>query len=414
MWCIPRRHVKNALNNHLMIPCVYAESEPKQVKALKEITAAIYRPIPPPTEPSRPMRWSRSFVKDLKHAERLVARGAGVGSWMRNLAWTSKFRSYVQGHCPDDIRKRGVAVAASSTPVVLAFLASVEAANPRSTSKIAAAKRALNLIRALTEKGPVEEAVSVRLLSKAAGKAVSAPQGQSNAMPVVLVARVVARWCSSDVWWKRQTALMMLTALCTLARGADVRSCTRKGISWIRTDGTTYRGSEKPVKHCNDKHCKRPNCVRGFLLLLPFRKNRQSQPTWMPVVERTAVKMMAEHLEWLSAHECQSDKLFIARKIGRQNRETVFNPNMSPKSSMSSQSFRTILRQALVECCGLTEPQAAGYGTHSFRLAGMELLRQRGVPAELRQQMGDWMSPKVALRYLQLDATAQFDILEQI
>ena len=393
-----------------------AGDEPKQLKALRSIRAAIYNPVPPPSADQQSLRWSTSFVKDLQHADRLIARGAGVATWMRNLSWAAKFRTYVQVSCPDEIRHKGVAAAASSTPVVLAFLAAVSAESPHVPSRVKAAKRAINLIRALTGDKPVSDTLGMRihLLTKATSKAISAPQGQSNAMPVVIIGKIVAEWGESIVWWKRQVALMVLLALCTLARGAGINTCTRKGVSWVRNDGTTYCGREKPTKHCNDKGCKREGCVRGFLLLLPFRKNRQLQPTWMPVAERSAVKMMSDHLAWLELHRCKSDKLFIARKVGRHNRRMIFPPNLSRTSSMSNQSFRTLLRQAIEECCGLSPAQSSSYGTHSFRLAAMELLRKRGASAELRQQMGDWMSPKVALRYLQLDATAQFDILEQI
>ena len=379
-----------------------------------QIRQAIYSPVPPPTGIRQAPRLSRAFVQDLKHADHLVARGVGVGSWTRNLSWANKFRSYLQEVCPAEIRRRGVAAAAGSTSVVLAFLASVSAENPRAPSRVTAAKRALNLIRALDGKPPADGEISVQMLAKATAKAASVPQGQSNAMPIILIARIVSRWRSSPIWWKRQTALMALMALCVLARGAGIHSCIRQGVSWIRNNGTTYRGHDRPVKHCDRKDCKRPNCVRGFLILLPFRKNRQSQPTWMPVAERSAVYMLANHLEWLATSGSKSDALFIARKVGRRNRQMVFPPNLSATSRMSTQSFRTILRQALVECCGLSKAQASRYGTHCFRLAAMELLRKRGVPAELRQQLGDWMSPKVALRYLQLDATSQFDILEQI
>ena len=381
---------------------------------MRQIRKAIYSPVPPPTGNRDTPRLSRSFVQDLRHADQLVARGVGVGSWTRNLSWANKFRNYLQEVCPENIRRQGVAAAAGSTSVVMAFLASISAENPRAPSRVTAAKRAINLIRALAGKPPADDMIGVQMLSKATAKAATVPQGQSNAMPIILVARIVARWRTSPVWWKRQVALMSLMALCVLARGAGIHSCIRKGVSWIRNDGTTYRGRDKPIKHCDKKECKRPNCVRGFLLLLPFRKNRQSQPTWMPVAERSAVQMLADHLQWLNDSGCKGDALFVARKVGRRNKRTVFPPNLSAESRMSTKSFRTILRQALVECCGLSAAQASRYGTHCFRLAAMELLRKRGVPAELRQQLGDWMSPKVALRYLQLDAASQFDILEQI
>ena len=81
---------------------------------------------------------------------------------------------------------------------------------------------------------------------------------------------------------------------------------------------------------------------------------------------------------------------------------------------MSAASFLTLLRKALVECCGLTTAQASMYGKHGGRVGALEELRRCGAPAELRQQVGDWMSRTVALSYLQLNPGAQFDVLAQM
>ena len=81
---------------------------------------------------------------------------------------------------------------------------------------------------------------------------------------------------------------------------------------------------------------------------------------------------------------------------------------------MSPDTLRTLLRRALMECCGLSWEQAKEFGTHSPRIGAMEELRKCGVPAELRQQLGDWMSQQVALSYLQLNPTAQFDVLQHL
>ena len=80
-----------------------------------------------------------------------------------------------------------------------------------------------------------------------------------------------------------------------------------------------------------------------------------------------------------------------------------------PDNTMDS--FRKLLRQAVVECCELPIQIAAEYGTHCPRLGAIELLHKHGVPAELHQQMGQWMSQSVSLRYLQLPSGEQFDVL---
>ena len=81
---------------------------------------------------------------------------------------------------------------------------------------------------------------------------------------------------------------------------------------------------------------------------------------------------------------------------------------------MSTESFRALIRIALCECCGLSQEQAAQYGTHSLKIGAVELLRSRGVGQELRQQLGGWMSSAAALRYLQLTPSVQFDVLKSL
>ena len=92
----------------------------------------------------------------------------------------------------------------------------------------------------------------------------------------------------------------------------------------------------------------------------------------------------------------------------------TFVPSTQPRSHISSGSFRFLLRCALRECCHLSASQAAKFGIHGMRIGGMEALRRKGVPAETRRQLGDWMSEQVALQYLQLPPSAQFDLLQSI
>ena len=124
---------------------------------------------------------------------------------------------------------------------------------------------------------------------------------------------------------------------------------------------------------------------------------------------------MAAHVDWLdrvrgATHGC----LFPARVLARRSRRRVYNPAVAPDSAMSVHSLRLLTRQALVECCSLTQAQADRYGAHSFRVGAVELLRRRGVPSEVRQQLGGWMSADVALGYLQLPVSAQFNVLRKI
>ena len=124
--------------------------------------------------------------------------------------------------------------------------------------------------------------------------------------------------------------------------------------------------------------------------------------------------MLASHLRWLNATIPGAFFLFPARQAIVSQGERAFAPSIRPHSHMSSGSFRFLLRKALCECCHLSPQQAAQFGTHGMRIAGLEVLRRQGVSAEIRQQIGDWMSAPVALQYLQLPPSAQFDLLQSI
>jgi len=151
------------------------------------------------------------------------------------------------------------------------------------------------------------------------------------------------------------------------------------------------------------------------MILFPSRKNKQSVPSWIPVVSAPAILLLARHLQWVDTIRMgASGCLFPARVNARAKGERVYNPSSDPEAEMSVDTIRTLLRQALMECCGLTATQAKEFGTHSLRLGAMELLRQKGVPAHIRQLLGGWMSAASALGYLQLPVGAQFNLLRRI
>ena len=299
--------------------------------------------------------------------------------------------------------------------IALSFLAHVVRQKPNAQTRVQAARRAINLVRAFAGQPPFDNQLQVRYLVKGAGNAVVRTRRQSPDMLAIFVANIIRKWGFSRIWWERMVALMITIMICTLARGAGVTSCLRDGLSWVRRDGSQPAPQDNfnPRQCCNNALCTNDRCVRGFLLLLPFRKNRRNAPSWIPIAEKSAVRMMANHQKWLRTLP-PGRFMFPARRRIRPrapNGPIHFVPNTDPNSRMSTDTLRSLLRRALVECCGLTHAQAAEFGTHSPRVGAMEELRKCGVPAELRQQLGDWMSERVALSYLQLNPLAQFDIL---
>ena len=321
-------------------------------------------------------------------------------------------------NCPQQVAEKGIRAVVNSTTLALAFLAHVVHQNPGAKTRVQAAKRAINLVRAFAHKPPLDNDIAVKYLARGASNAVVRTTRQSPALLAVFVAAIVTQWGDSAVWWERQVALIVLLMFCTLVRGAGITACLRDGVSWVSKDGTqpAEQANFSPQQCCSRNACSNTDCVRGFLLLFPFKKNHRTRPCWVPVAEKAALRLMAKHLKWLKTLP-PGTYLFPARRRVRPRTPVgpiSFVPNTDKNSRMSPDTLRTLLRRALMECCGLSWEQAKEFGTHSPRIGAMEELRKCGVPAELRQQLGDWMSQQVALSYLQLNPTAQFDVLQHL
>ena len=378
--------------------------------ALAELRALVAAPVDPhyPTGPV--------LEQDLKHADVVIAKAMKKGSWSRNKAWALKFAHYARGACPQLVRSLGLRVAVMSNRVTLAFLANVIRHRPKETTSVKAAKRALNFLRSLCGSPPLDDDPNVRLLARAACRSVARTVRQSPGLPIAFLRAIFTAWGSSDVWWQRMIALMALIGMCTVARGAEVVSCLREGLAWVRPDGTQVRSPYfVPVLTAGPLGPDPESRVKGFMILLPSRKNKQASPTWIPVVASAAISLLAVHVAWLdSVRGTCCGSLFPARVSARRAGRRVYVPAPCPNAAMSVDSFRRLLRQAIAQCCNLAPTQAAQFGTHSLRIGAVEYLRSVGVSSELRQQLGGWMSASSALGYLQLPISAQFNILNNI
>ena len=302
-----------------------------------------------------------------------------------------------------------------SDKMALAFLASVQREQPRAKTRVKAAKRALNLLRALGDTDPLEGNIRVSLLARSAANAVVSTVRKSPPAPLAFIRAITAKWGSAPEWWKRQVTLMILAALCAVARAGGSCECLRHGVAWVRANGTLVHDSRIiPRVFCSTAKCSKATCTRGVLLLIPFRKNKQSTPSWMPIMERNTLRLLSDHLRFLRSAGVKSPHLFVPRRKRVVSGRHIFVPAVDSPTPISPDSLKTLFRQAIVECCGLTPTQASLFGAHSIKNGAIEALRASGVKSETRKQLGDWMSPAVALSYLQLDPSAQFKLLRSI
>ena len=216
--------------------------------------------------------------KDLSYADGLIAQAVSAGSWKRNQSWINKFQKYVA--LTSSSSQKMVRDAIQDERLILAFLAAVARENPRAKTRVDAAKRALNFLRAIADLPPLDRNVSIRMLAKATRGRRVATVRQSPHLPVSFLHCIVSEWGTQGDWWERQIALMILLAFCSIGRGDEICACLRSGIAWVLQNGRIVTDNKfVPGHHCRNKQCTRPGCVCGFLLLFPSRKNRQNSPS---------------------------------------------------------------------------------------------------------------------------------------
>ena len=273
---------------------------------------------------------SSALTSDLQFAHSVIAKAMTKHSWTRNTAWASKFKKYVQKACPDLCKSvGGMAKAVKSNSLALAFLTSVVRDKPRTKTCVDAAKRAINLLRALMGWVSLDADPNVRLLARSVRHSFARTVRQSPAFPAIFARAVLMQWGISNVWWKRMVALMITLDLCTMARGAEVVSCRREGIEWVRPDGTQVRVPlYNPASSIGATTAALLNHRRGFLVLFPSRKNHQFTSTCVPVISSAVVSLLARHVKWLDTVRGPIPGcLFPARRSARRDgpaRELTF------------------------------------------------------------------------------------------
>ena len=195
---------------------------------------------------------------------------------------------------------------------------------------------------------------------------------------------------------------MAAVSFTCLLRGADTVSIDRDGVAWVHHDGSITQDAKFAPKFGT----KASRNIRGVLLCIPARKNNQHSPAWILIMNKAVLRLLAQHITFLNSSMPNHLPLFIAPPSRRAG--------FDPSKRISVNTFRTLTRKALQECGNLSQQEANAYGTHSFRIGAVELLRKRGVPSELRRQLGGWMSRTAALGYLQLSPSAQLDVLQSL
>ena len=204
-------------------------------------------------------------------------------------------------------------------------------------------------------------------------------------LPAFMLMAVVAAWGSRSEWWKRMIALIALLAFLALLRANGILAVPLRGNTWVVGTQEFVNPAFPPRRHS------------GVLLLVPSRKSKQHQPSWIPFRAGRATRLLRRFLRWRRSHARRNAFLFPSHKPYFAGRRRAWRPHGS--NGMSPSSLLRLLRAALVEVCGLSKAQAARFTLHSLRVGGINYMRQCGVEIGFRARIATHKSLVTARRY---------------
>ena len=326
----------------------------------------------------------------------LISEGAGAQLWSKMASWLRAFRAFLNKRAGRPVSRHTFRNQVASNALALDFLTHVAREN-KGVTRPAQAARALNFLRLSFGFPPLDTDPRASLITRAVKRNTPHVTRGARPVPPFMITAIGESWGDSEEWWRVMVATIMLAAFQTLLRAAGILSVPRRGTTWL-------------VGHLEltDPNLLPPN-HNGVMLLVPRRKTSQSTPSWVVLRRGRVTELLRRHLAFVRRHAPNNHFLFPARKPRFVGRTRTWVPH--PSNPLSAQSFRALLRQALVDVCGLSISQAEQFTAHSLRVAGINYLHSIGVPTSLRAQMADHASIESSLTYLRLTPQQQLQRL---
>lgn len=366
------------------LPLLYAGSKPATDRAWRDICR--FGRYAPAKSRRRSLRRCSTGATD--PSVKYITAGLSLNSLSRIASWANKFHRFVESETTRLGHARVPPALVADNDVALRFLAET-ADEDLGRTRVAAALRALNFVRKLIGVTTLSDDPRIPLLRE--GVLRLQPHAPTGAVPfpVKLLVAIAQRWGSSSKWWKRMVATVATVAFLSLLRGAGVLSIPSRTVTWV--DGLN-ESRDPPAPG---------SPVSGALLLVPSRKSSQSSPSWVPIRHGIATELLAAHVRWRRRKAVGNSFLFPSRRLKKlSNRRPVWVPHGSNR--LSQASLVSLIRQALVDVCGLSEQQAARFTVHSLRVGGINYYKRIGVSIGMRAKIASHKSLVTSRKYLRL------------
>ena len=247
------------------------------------------------------------FVGEQSGAAVFITAGLTADSWSRIAVWLTRFFEFISSAARRKGLRRPTPKLMASNSIALEFLASV-ANECTGHTRVNAALRGVNFARSLLGIPSLLEDPRTPLLLKGVRKMFGKNPKGANPFPEIAVVAIAQKWGRATQWWKRMTALAIFLGFVSLLRGSGLLGIYRRGVTWIVESGEL---SDPPVI---------PRRHKGVLLLVPIRKTRQLQHTWVTVKGGHVTDMLARHIKWLRSLKHPPQVPFPCEKACGQER----------------------------------------------------------------------------------------------
>lgn len=259
---------------------------------------------------------------------------------------------------------------------------------------------------------PLAKLRSIKMLLDAIDKNVLTKAHQAPGLTKMHIEMVLRRWGDSDRWDEVMMAAVMGIGFLDTLRPIEISFLGSAAVWWVMRSGEEVRSNFKklppPYKH-----------IKGLILALLPRKNRQGQISYVPAPTGLVVKAMHRHATNMHHLAPDSHFFFPARKAPPfSNKRYTWHqkarwvPNQENPFSQRSISSVAI-PTALQLCCGIPRKKALMYTGYSLRVGGSTYHEEAGTAESVRKNLAEWMSLATARHYLQHSPKTQFSYLQK-
>ena len=269
-------------------------------------------------------------------------------------------------------------------------------------SRVSAARRALSRQR-LREHGTSLNSVDdISLLIDGVRRSQPKTKFQVESLDVNDVTAMAAALSASSRWQDRQLGVLIATGFLTIMRYGELQRVYRRGVRVVFKSGR-----EVPLSCLQSPMTIDMGQVQGVLLHVPWRKAKQMVDAWILMSCRVTIKRLLRHEQ--SLRDLQSTSPYLFPSVQRARGQPPH-----PRNYFGATQFRSGLRKALRDICGMSLDESKVYGGHSLRVGGSNFMRRLGIDQDIHRSLGGWAILKSAKDYMQLTPTEQFALTRSL